>query len=161
MIVRSSNLATNLLVARVGARNIQESLEELGTTRMRVLRGVEDGRAYRHGINNLVTARDLMIVLAALAREEILGAPDDAEMVRILGEQEHRDLIPAGLPEGVAVANKTGRVTRIQHDAAIVRPASAPPFVLVVLTAGFEDPEQSAALIRRVAETVYSHHIVR
>ena len=37
-----------------------------------------------------------------------------------IAQQEFDDMIPAGVPEGTRVANKTGWITRIQHDGAIV-----------------------------------------
>ena len=80
-------------------------------------------------------------------------------MVEILTGQEYNDLIPAGLPPGTRVAHKTGKITAIRHDAALVYPADAPPYVLVVLTRGFDDPEESAAVIARTASLVHAHHL--
>ena len=75
-------------------------------------------------------------------------------MVAMLERQTFNDRIPAGLPAGHAVAHKTGEITKIQHDAAIV---FAPrPFVLVVLVRGLEDAKKSAAMIAEVARTLYA-----
>src|SRR3989440_84050 len=52
MITRSSNLATNILIERVGAARAQASARALGAWSIQVLRGVEDGAAYRAGLNN-------------------------------------------------------------------------------------------------------------
>jgi hypothetical protein len=49
MITRSSNLATNILIERVGAGRAQASARALGAWSIQVLRGVEDGKAYRAG----------------------------------------------------------------------------------------------------------------
>ena len=59
MIARSSNLATNLLVESLGASRSRDLMRSLGAYRMRVLRGVEDGKAFRAGLNNLASAKDL------------------------------------------------------------------------------------------------------
>ena len=59
MIVVSSNLATDLLIERVGARRVSALMDELGATGVRVRRGVEDGKAYRKGLNNTATAPGL------------------------------------------------------------------------------------------------------
>jgi beta-lactamase class A len=51
------------------------------------------------------------------------------------------------------VAHKTGEITRIKHDAAIVY---APrPFVLVILTRGIENSKESNALIARITRELY------
>lgn len=63
-------------------------------------------------------------------------------MSAILERQTFNAGIPVGVPPGTRVADKTGEVTRIQHDAAIVY--SPRPFVLVVLTRGIENPYPAA-----------------
>jgi beta-lactamase class A len=51
------------------------------------------------------------------------------------------------------VAHKTGEITKIHHDAAIV---FAPrPFVLVVLTRGLADTKDSATLIAAITRQLY------
>jgi beta-lactamase class A len=161
MIARSSNLATNALIELVDPRRVQATVESLGTTRMQVRRGVEDQKAFDRGLSNTTTARDLLVVMAALARGLAASREACREMVAILGLQEHRDLIPAGLPPGTMVAHKTGSITRILHDAAIVDPHGARPYVLVVLTRGFDDEVDGARAIARVASVVHTFHVVR
>jgi beta-lactamase class A len=74
-------------------------------------------------------------------------------MLEILTRQRFNDGIPADLPPGTAVAHKTGSITKIHHDAAIV--LAPRPFILVVLVRGIEDLKQSAALIARIARVIY------
>jgi len=64
MITRSSNLATNLLIDLADPARIETTLAGVGAGEMRVLRGVEDGPAYRAGMNNTTTAYGLARVLA-------------------------------------------------------------------------------------------------
>lgn len=158
MIVRSSNLATNILIEIAEPARIQQTIEALGTTRMQVLRGVEDGKAFRAGKSNTATASDLKTLMVAIANGTAASEAACDEMVEILAAQEFNDMIPAGLPAGTRVAHKTGRITAIQHDAAIVYPADGDPYVLVVLTKGFEDPEESGQVITEVARTVHAEY---
>ena len=60
--------------------------------------------------------------------------------------------IPAGLPPGTIVAHKTGNITRIHHDAAIVY--ARRPYVLVILVRGIDDLKVSAALMADIARIV-------
>ena len=62
-------------------------------------------------------------------------------MVAILKRQNFNDAIPAGLPSGIVVAHKTGNITKIHHDAAIV--FGPRPYVLVVLVRGLADEGQA------------------
>ncbi len=153
MITVSSNLATNLLIERLGVENIQQGVHALGADGMKVLRGVEDSKAFQAGLNNTTTARALARLMEAIAHGEAVDAAASREMRAILELQTFNDGIPAGLPAGMRVAHKTGEITRIQHDAAIVY---APrPFVLVILTRGIADPKESSALIATITRQLY------
>jgi beta-lactamase class A len=150
MTVRSSNLATNILIDVLGADRVRFTTRRAGGEGMHVLRGVEDGPAFRAGMNNVTTARGFANVLAAIARCDILPRTYCDEILDILAAQEFREMIPAGLPAGVRVAHKTGWITGIQHDGGIIMPANSPPFVLVVLSRGGAD----TTAVRRVAADI-------
>ncbi len=152
MIVRSSNLATNLLIELVGAPRVMERMRELGAEDLLILRGVEDQKAYDAGRNNKVTAYDLMLVLSAVAE----GRPESSDrMLDILKHQEWNEKIPAGLPPGTPVAHKTGDITKIHHDAAIVYPPGESPYVLVVLTSGIADEKVADQTIAEISRAVW------
>jgi len=154
MIAVSSNFATNLLIEKLGVENIRRTVTQLGAEGMQVLRGVEDDKAFQKGLNNSTTARGLMLLMEKLARGQAVDRASDDAMVAILKGQKFRDAIPAGIPASVAVANKTGNITRIHHDAAIV--FASRPYVLVVLVRGIEDQKKSAALIAGISKALYS-----
>ena len=157
MITVSSNLATNMVIDLVSADSVQQTIEGLGTTRMQVRRGVEDIKAYRQGLNNTATASDLATILVAIAEHEVVSPSASEAMVEILKRQEYNDTIPAGLPDDVEVAHKTGWITEIHHDAAIVYPPEGAPYVLVVLTEGIAERDHSAALHASIARAVHDH----
>ena len=158
MITRSSNFATNTLITLVGADAVTKTMRELGAQRIQVRRGVEDGKAFQAGLNNTTTARDLATILRSI--EEGKAASPDAthEMLEIMLGQEFNEKIPAGLPPGVRVAHKTGEITAVSHDAAIVYPTGRKPYVLVVLTRGISDGARSAKLIADISSLVFSHN---
>ena len=153
MITVSSNFATNLLIERVRADAVQRTVRALGADAMHVLRGVEDTKAFEQGLNNSTTARALLILLDRIARGEAGDAAASREMMDILLRQHFTDGIPAGLPPGTRVAHKTGSITKINHDAAIV--LAPRPFILVVLVRGIEDEARSSALIASIARAIY------
>jgi len=157
MITRSSNLATNLLIDLAGPGRIERTMAAIGAGEMHVLRGVEDGPAYRAGMNNTTSAYALMRVMEAVAGARAASPAASREMVDVLARQQFRQMIPAGVPPGVRTANKTGDITRIAHDAAIVFPPGRAPYVLVVLTRGFASPGQAAPVAREVSAAVWRH----
>ena len=154
MIVRSSNLATNLVIELIGAPRVMTLMQQIGATDIRVLRGVEDDKAYRAGMNNMTTAYDLMLIFRALGERRVISDRASDAMIRILAEQEHRDGIPAGLPAGTRVANKTGSITKISHDAGLVLTNDG-DYVLVVLTRGFEKNDDAQEVIAAISRAVW------
>ncbi len=144
MIVRSSNLATNILIEIVDADSVAALMDRIGAEGMQVLRGVEDMPAFRRGMNNRTTARALARVLEVIERCEVTTRASCDAMIEILKGQEFNDKIPAGLPPGTPVAHKTGWISGIDHDGAIVYPPDREPYILVVLTRGFEDDRAQA-----------------
>ena len=100
MITVSSNLATNLLIDRVGPARAQATALVLGADSMVVLRGVEDGAAYRAGLNNTTTARALGALFAAIADGRAASPASCAAMLAVLRRQRFNEGIPTGLPMG-------------------------------------------------------------
>ena len=157
MITRSSNLATNALIELVGADHANSTAHALGAKNIRVLRGVEDTPAFRAGMNNTTTARDLATLMESIETGRAASRASCDAMRDILSRQEFNSEIPAGVPKGTKVAHKTGVITAVLHDAAIVYPAGRSPYVLVVLTRDI--PEQTVArrLISDISRLVYSY----
>jgi len=166
MIVRSSNLATNVVLGHVGVPAVTEVLRLVGTRSMRVERGIEDADARRAGIDNIVNARDLGALMGAIATGAAgtsanpLASPAVcAAMLDVLFAQEHTEDLVAGLPAGTRIAHKNGWVTGVRHGAGVVFPDDAPPYTIVVATTtaladGGEDgdsDDEACALIARIA----------
>jgi beta-lactamase class A len=154
MIVNSSNLATNLLIEMVAAENVNQTMRDLGANDIQVLRGVEDLKAYDAGLSNTTTALDMMLVMEAIAENKVIGAKN---MMEILSDQHFNGLIPKYLPKTAKVAHKTGSITGVQHDAAIVDLEDGSRYVLVVLSKNLQDEEAGKACIARVSQLIYAY----
>ncbi len=157
MIIRSSNLATNTVIELVGAANANATAHALGARNMRVLRGVEDSKAFQAGLNNTTTARDLAVLMEGLERGTAASPSSSRTMLDILRRQEFNAEIPAGLPQGTPVAHKTGFITGVLHDAAIVYPERRKPYVLVILTRGIPDRAAAREVMVDVSRLVYAY----
>lgn len=152
----SSNLATNLLIAKVDAKRANATAHALGADSILVLRGVEDGKAYQAGLNNTTTARDLGMLLAAIANGKAASPASCHEMLAILGRQHFTEGIPAGLPPGTPVFHKTGWIGQVvYHDAALVEPPGSGRYVLVVLTGGIQKDDDAHAVVRDISRLVF------
>ena len=155
-VVRSGNLATDLLLEHVGTAEVAAVLRDAGCSPATVLpRGIGDAAAREHGLDNLVTAGDLARVIGGVAARTLARANTCEAVEAVLAEQEHRDQVPAGLPEGVYVANKTGWVDGVAHDVALVRPEDGAPYVLVVCTTADADEQTLYAVNAAVSRAVW------
>jgi beta-lactamase class A len=155
MITVSSNLATNILIEKVGAERTTQTMREYGADSIQVRRGVEDMNAYRQGLNNETTAHDLLVILERIARGNAVSAEASSEMIDILKDQEYNDMIPARLPDSVDVAHKTGRITGVRHDGGIVVVPDGPSYVLVLLSKNLRDETAGIATLARLSRLVF------
>lgn len=150
-IVRSGNLASNLVLEAVGLAAVADTLDAVDAKRSVVARGIEDSPARDAGKQNLVTATDLARTLQELVSRRVASRRSCDEILATLKAQQINDAIPTGLPATTPVAHKSGWVTGISHDAAIVYPSDSPPYVLVVCTTSELTEDASLGLIAGAA----------
>ncbi len=139
MITESSNLATNIIIDQIGAKNVMRTMSSIGANDIRVLRGVEDTKAFQKGLNNRTTAYDLMLVFEQIAKGNAVSEEASNGMVEILKAQRFNEAIPAHLPKDVQVAHKTGAIEGIYHDSGIVYLPDGRAYVLVLLSGNVEE----------------------
>ncbi len=155
MITVSSNLATNILIEMAGPDNITRTMREMGCNDIRVLRGVEDGKAFAAGYNNTTTAYDLMLIFEQLAQKKVVDAESSDEMLAVLRAQKFKDMIPALLPKDVIVAHKTGSITNVQHDSGIITLPDGHQYVLILLSKNLKDNKDGIEVLAQLSKAVY------
>lgn len=161
MIIMSSNLATNMLIEMADGKKVTRTMRKLGAKDIQVRRGVEDNKAYALGLNNTTTAFDLMVIFTKMAQGKIINKKAGNDMINILLDQKHNDLIPARLPAEVKVAHKTGFIKGVHHDSGIVFLPDGRKYVLVILSKNLEDEKAGVESIGAVSEMIYQYVISR
>ena len=156
MITKSSNLATNILIDIVGAKNVNKTMRSIGANDIQVLRGVEDGKAFEKGLNNTVTAYDLMLLFERIGDGKMVSKKASDAMIAILMQQTFRSVIPARLPKEVRVANKTGSIKGIYNDSGIVYLPDGRKYVVVLLSRGVEEAAAKKTLAA-ISEYIYNY----
>ena len=157
MIILSSNLATNVLIEVVDAKKTTATMRTLGADKIEVLRGVEDIKAFRKGLSNSTTANDLLMIMKAIATGKAGTKEDSDKMIDILKDQKWNDMIPKYLPKGVEVAHKTGSITGVHHDAAIVFHPNGKKYVLVLLSKNLKDFDKGTDQLAQISKSVYEY----
>jgi beta-lactamase class A len=160
MITVSDNTASNYLISFFGMQRINAIGARLGMTRTRLARHFLDFGNIAHN-DNVTTPHDMSRLLFAIAHGAREGmaticSPEHCRtMIRILLRQTDRDKIPAGLPTGVAVANKTGELDGSRNDIAIVEPFGDSPYILTVYSKWLQAYDPAYVAIHRLARLSY------
>lgn len=159
MITYSSNLATNLIIELVGAEETTQTMRQLGAESIEILRGVNDMKAFNQGLNNRTTARDLSIILRSIAEEKIVSSQSSQMMIDILADQFYRDIIPKHLPDEVRVGNKTGFISGIEHDSALIFLPDGRSYTLVYLSKEVPDGNRSRETGAAISKMIYDFYM--
>jgi beta-lactamase class A len=159
MIVRSSNLATNILLEKISVQNVNRFIQTLGIEGVTVIRGIEDQAAFRLGMNNSTTARGLTQTMKLIVGKQVVSPQACEQMIEIMLGQEFNQSIPALLPKSVKVAHKTGWTGDVYHDTGIVYPAgeNRKPYALSIMTRGFAENQEVAAHVcmAKISKIIY------
>jgi len=155
MISMSSNLATNILIEKVGAQKITQTMRSYGADSIKVLRGVEDIKAYERGLSNRTTALDESIIYERLGRGQAVTKEASQEMIEILKKQHFNEMIPARLPGDVIVAHKTGWITGVNHDAGLIILPDGRKYVLVLLSKNAPNRDNVISTFAEISNLIY------
>lgn len=128
MIVVSDNTATNLVLEKVKADNVNDFMDTLGlggTKSMRKIGGGGDSKANQIAENRLFglgssTPREMVKLLEMIDSGQLVSKGASAEMINILKRQQYKDGIGRNMPDTVPVASKSGALDRLRSDVGIV-----------------------------------------
>lgn len=161
MIQVSDNTASNLLITHFGFDLINTVTRRAGLHHTALKRYFLDTTAVLRHMDNRTTPADMAHLLYQLERGTREGIRTVAspiscrQMIDIMLGQTDRDTIPKLLPSGIAVANKTGELSRSRSDVAIIDPYGDSPYVLAVYTSGLDGPGQAYDGIARISRVIY------
>lgn len=133
MIARSDNTAANILIDLLGFEALNGYFNRIGLRNTNVMRRMMDFEERKEGVENYTTAGDMAYLLEILYRRSFLDSDISEKCLGFLRQQKINDRIPRKLPEGIAVAHKTGLENHICHDAGIVFTQKG-DFLICVLT---------------------------
>ncbi len=166
MITVSDNEAANELVRRLGqgdfmagAAIVNEFCQEHGYTATHLGRQF---LAENPTDDNYTSAADCCKLLTEIYRGELINADASYRMLELLKQQTVKYKIPAGLPEGIQTANKTGEMPSgyglgtIENDIAIVLDEQN-PYVICILSNEIADNGTAQSTITALSREVYQY----
>jgi beta-lactamase class A len=132
MVAVSDNSATNVLIDRVGMDNVNAFLKAQGLRDTRLRRKMMDLKAAAEGRENVSTPNEMLNLLQALYRDEILNQEMTADFFKVLST--HKDSwIPRNLPDNLKIADKPGALEGVRNDSGVIF-VDKRPYVLCVMT---------------------------
>jgi beta-lactamase class A len=168
MIVYSDNTATNLVLDKIGIASTGERMEKLDLPNTKIHSKVSRRdtsialeRSKKYGLGS-TTAREMIIVLERLHKNEFVSPEACKEMLDHLRKCEDKDKFPRFLPEKVVIAHKTGSLDAARTDAGLIYLSKDDPVAVCVLTSGNKDhswrPDNAGNLLcAKVAKAVYDY----
>ena len=153
MITRSDNTATNMLIRKVGRTHINQTMHALGLHSTRLGDYIRsETETIRYALRT--SPDDMLAMLDAIARDQMIDQWSSQEMLTILEGQTHNGLLPSPLPKDVKIAHKTGSLHDTLNDVGIVYQAGE-PYVIAVMTTQLSDLDRGRAFIHKVSRLTY------
>lgn len=153
MITESDNTATNILIDLLGMASVNRLVKRFGCPDTLLARRMMDFTARAAGIDNFTSPADMNCLLGRILARQCISPDSDAAMLAILLRQTDKCKLPLYLPSDIGVANKTGELDGVEHDAGII--LSQPPYILTIMTDGLPDEERGRQTIASLSRVVY------
>lgn len=157
MISISDNTATYVLARMSGTKNVNSYIKSIGLSKTLLLD--ETALVERPKKNyNRTTPNDIAYLLLRIQRGAGFSKTARRDMIGFMKNQKYVFGIPKPLPRGFSCANKTGNLTNVLHDSAIVTSPRGSSYILCVFTQGFKKDRDARIVINRVSETVSRYY---
>jgi len=154
MVTHSDNIATNVIIKRLGLDYIRNVLKELDLKDTVLNRLMMDFRAREEGLENYTSAREMTWLLEMIYHRRCLNAWISDKCLDVLKRQRINDRLPRFLPREAMVAHKTGQEREVCHDAGIVFSPHG-DYIITVLVRTWTGPLTTKTFIARLSSYFY------
>ena len=152
MISASSNDACNALIDRLGMDTVNEFIRGRGDADSALNRKMLE----KTDRENYITARAAGEILEDILSGRYVSAAASGRLLQNLKEQQRTWKLPAGVPDGVETANKTGELSDTENDACIVWSPGG-TYILCVLSTELPNVMTAREEIVRISTLVYEY----
>lgn len=160
MITISDNTATDMLIHKLGMKNIEKRIKAIGLKNTTLKRTIYDFGAMDNGYDNLATPLDMCRLLSSIYYEKIPSSSGSKIILDMLKEQKRNHLIPANLPAGTVVAHKTGQLELlgVLGDVGIIYPAKGEthPYILCLLAKNITNTEKAEKAFSGISIDIFN-----
>ncbi len=160
MISASDNNAANTLTVRLGHGDATAGRVEVN--QFCQVHGYSDTSMGRMMLeftsteDNYTSVNDCGRFLKAIYHRELAGSE---QILAYMKQQERKNKLPAGLPEHAVTANKTGELSDVENDVAIVYTDQG-DYIVCAMMSQLQDPALARSLITELSAIVYQSIIM-
>lgn len=154
MVTHSDNIATNVIINRLGFDYIRKIFDQLGLKDTVLNRLMMDFRAREDGLENYTSAREMTGLLEMIYQGRCFNSWISEKCLDVLRRQKINDRLPRFLPREAAVAHKTGQEREVCHDAGIVFSPHG-DYIITVLVRTWTGPLTTKTFIARLSSYFY------
>ncbi|HSU79627.1 MAG TPA: serine hydrolase [Candidatus Angelobacter sp.] len=164
MIIQSDNTATNILIDKLGVEGIQKTMSDAGMTKSTFFNKLMVVPANRKGSNE-ITAKDISSLLKSIVNGQLISHYACEKMIEIMKKQQIRNGLPGKWPYESTdvigeipkweIANKTGWVPGIRHDAGVFY-VGEKKMIVTVLSKDVDDLKSEETLAE-IGECLYKY----
>lgn len=159
MITESDNEASNWLVGalaggdwQAGSQIVNQYISENGYMDTNLGRKLLQENPTGE---NYTSVQDCGKLLNAIYSGTCVSKEYSAKMYELLKAQKRTHKIPSGISGAMSVANKTGELSDVQHDVAIVQVDTDQAYILCVMSFEITDENAAFSNISSISSTVY------
>ncbi|GFE68148.1 serine hydrolase [Chroococcus sp. FPU101] len=153
MIIISDNTATNMLLRRMGGKDVlNQRFQEWGlhqTVIKNILPNLEG--------TNTTSPKDLVLILNRVSQGDLLSIKMRDRFFEIMQGTVTNTLLPAGLEKGAIIAHKTGDIGTTLGDAGIIDMPNGKRYLMAVMVKRPHNDENGRKVIQEVSREVYQH----
>lgn len=158
MLYESDNTAANMILRRIGGLDrIDDLLPELGLEQTQVQRFLMDFEALQAGRDNVTSPSDVMHMLRDITQGEFTGSQ---ELLDSMGQTVYQQKIPALLPNGTVIANKTGVLPApdgVEHDVALIEMSNGHLYIIVMMSQDLSNNQVAINAIAEASRLIYDY----
>jgi beta-lactamase class A len=153
MMIVSDNTATNVCIDAVGMEHVNTRMKAFGLD-IRLRRKMMDSAAAARGDENVASPAALAGIAARLWKGDGLTPASRDYALEVL--RKVNGAIRSAVPSRVRVASKTGSLSGVRAEAAVVE-LEGRPFSVAVMTTYLRDDEQGSRVIGAIADAAFSY----
>lgn len=153
MIRISDNTATNMIIKRIGGKEVLNQLfAEWGLEKTRIRNQLPDLEG-----TNTTSPKEMVELLAKLEKGELLSPRSRQQILEILKTTRTDTLLPQGLGDGATIAHKTGDIGSVVGDVGVIESANGQRYFAAMMVERPHNDRRANELIRDYSRHTYDY----